>query len=101
PYRNRSRQQIAGSGDNLVSCPTVTRVGAGRQRGVGTTSEGLPGIMIVLVPVPLFRSRPGTGQPGIRTDRGEPVPPDTRPEPRDVAMPGDAAMEGPGNGSAG
>ena len=57
-------------------------------RGVGTTSEELPGTMIVLVPLPLLMSIPGTAEPGSVIIWGEPGLPVTRPVPRDVVMDG-------------
>jgi hypothetical protein len=58
-------------------------------RGVGITSDGAPGTKIELVPLPLFRSIPGTAEPGIVTIRGDPGLPDTSPAPREVLIPAD------------
>jgi hypothetical protein len=44
--------------------------------------------MIVLVPLPLLMSVPGTAEPGIVTICGEPGLPVTKPVPRDVLTPG-------------
>src|ERR1700722_8617441 len=60
-------------------------------RGVGTTSDGLPGIMIELVPLPLLNSVPGIGEPGTVIVCGPLADPDTRPAPRDVETLGGAS----------
>ena len=72
------------------------RVGGAAYRGVGTPSDGLPGTMIVLVPLPLLMSVPGMAEPGIVTICGEPGLPVTRPAPRDVLTPGDIVILGVG-----
>jgi hypothetical protein len=64
--------------------------------GFGTTSDVLPGIMIVLVPLPLLMSIPGTAEPGIVTICGDPGLPVTSPAPREVVTPGVGAMLGIG-----
>jgi len=70
-------------------------------RGVGTSSDGPPGTMIVLVPLPLFNSMPGIADPGIMIVCGAPELPATRPAPRevvtlDVAASGGAGVTGVG-----
>jgi hypothetical protein len=52
--------------------------------------------MIELVPLPLLMSVPGTAEPGIATDCGEPGLPVTSPAPREVAMPGVDVILGTG-----
>jgi hypothetical protein len=50
--------------------------------------------MIVLVPLPLFMSVPGIGDPGKIIVCGDPGLPLTKPGPRDVATLGDAGILG-------
>jgi hypothetical protein len=52
--------------------------------------------MIVLVPLPLLMSVPGTAEPGIVTICGEPGFPVTRPAPREVLTPGAIVILGVG-----
>jgi hypothetical protein len=85
--------RITQPGDNPVS-GSISQVRG--YRGVGTTSEALPGIMIVLVPLPLLMSIPGTAEPGSVIICGDPGLPVTRPVPRDVVMDGVVDMDGVG-----
>jgi hypothetical protein len=55
-------------------------------RGVGTSCEGLPGTITLLVPLPLLTTVPGIAEPGIITDWAEPGEPVTIPGPRAVGM---------------
>jgi hypothetical protein len=52
--------------------------------------------MIVLVPLPLLRSIPGTAEPGTVTICGEPGFPVTSPAPREVLTPGVVVIVGGG-----
>jgi hypothetical protein len=52
--------------------------------------------MIVLVPLPLFISIPGTAEPGMVIVWGEPGFPVTRPVPREVVTPGVVVIPGVG-----
>ena len=62
----------------------LTARGAPNYRGVGTVCEAWPGIIIVLVPLPLFDSEPLAPEPGKTTLAVEPALPVTTPGPRGV-----------------
>jgi hypothetical protein len=84
PPRQVPRRRCRRAAGMLAATVFPGRLHAALYRGVDTTSGAPPGTINVLVPLPLFISRPGAPEPGTVVVAIEPTWPVTTPVPRGV-----------------